>query len=539
MKNLLNRKNIFSANSLALVLLILAIIVVINLISANHFYRLDLTAEKQFSISEATKNTIKNIKDPFYIKVYFSEKLPPDLAAVAQYVKDVLTEYHSYSNNIQIEFIDPTKDPKMESEARALGIPALEMQILDKDAFKIQKGYLGLALTYQDKNETIPVIQDPSNLEYDLTSTIKRLLSEKLKKVTFTTGHGEHGIYELPVSATSDSQVNDYSQIKKALDKTYTISTIDTTDEQEIKDVDTLIIAGPKTEFTEKESYQIDQFIMRGGKVIFLLDEVAVNQNLQAKTQKTGLESLLTNYGVQINSDLVLDNNNENVAFNSGQMQFLLPYPFWPKLVKENFEQSNPIMAKLQSISLAWPSSMTILNKDNLEIKALASSSKNSASMAEPFNLDPQQNFQPEKMQKQAMIVLAKGQFTSLFADKKFSELQGKTEVNTISSQKNTPETLNKALEENKLIAVADSDFISDDYLARFPDNSTFFLNAVDYLTLDSDLISIRAKDIKSRPLKEVSEATKTWIKAINILVIPILVIIIGVVRFYFRKRNK
>ena len=227
MKNILNRKNIFSANSLAIVLIILAIIVVINLISANHFYRLDLTAEKQFSISDATKNTLQDIKDPLFIKAYFSEKLPPDLAAVSQYVKDVLTEYHSYSNNIQIEFIDPAKDPQLESQVRALGIPALEMQILDKDAFKIQKGYLGLALSYQDKSETIPIIQDPSNLEYDLTSTIKKLLAEKLKNVAFTAGHGEHGLNQFPISTSTGTQTNDYTEVAQALNKTYRITTYD------------------------------------------------------------------------------------------------------------------------------------------------------------------------------------------------------------------------------------------------------------------------------------------------------------------------
>lgn len=527
MKNILNRKNLFNTQSLGLLLIILAILIVINLISANHFGRLDLTAEKQYSISKVTKETLKNLDDLLTIKVYFSQNLPPDLSQTSQYVKDILGEYKAYSGKVNVEIIDPAKDEDTKQEVLYLGIPELEMQILEKDEYKIQKGYLGMALFYADKKEIIPVVQDIQNLEYELTTTIRRLTSESLKTIGFLTGHEEHGLYDL--SGISQNQGNsDYTLIKKALDKNYNVTTVDLTATPKIENIDTLIIAGPKKALTEEELQAIDQFIVAGGKVIFLLDEINVEEGLQTTTNQTGLEKILASYGIQVNTNLVLDSSNENVGFSSGYMQFFLPYPFWPKLIKENFAKDNPIMAKLQTISLPWSSSLNPLNKSGIELTTLATTTFAGSTMSSPFNLDPNQQYNPSDRKKVPMIILAKGKFSSAYADQDTTEEEGQSESISV----------NPAEEAGQLIVVAESDFINDSYLQRFPDNAVFFLNAVDYLTLGSDLISIRAKTLTDRPLDKISEAGKTWIKVINIILIPILIIIIGIVKFYLRKKN-
>ncbi|MFC1598698.1 GldG family protein [Patescibacteria group bacterium] len=541
MKNILNRKNIFSSNSFALILLILAILIVLNLLSANHFGRLDLTAEKQYSVSQATKNTLKEIDDPLFIKVYFSEKLPPDLAHVSLFVKDILSEYRSYSKNIRVEFIDPTKDPEIENEVRAMGIPPVEMQVLEKDEFKVQKGYLGLGLFFEDNTEIIPVIENTLNLEYDLTSAIKRLTATSLKTIGFLTGHEEHGISDLPYMSADQTQVNNYIGVKKSLDKNYQVKTVDNISDKSITEIDSLIIAGPKTAFNEKELYHIDQFIMNGGQVIFLLDPVQITEGLQAEISQTGLEKLIEHYGIKVNQDFAIDSNNENVAFSSGYMQFLLPYPLWPRLIKDNFLTDNPVMAKLQSLSFPWVSSLTANDKENIELSTWATTSANGGSISEPFNLDPQQNFKPTSREKTAIVMEAKGQFASYFANKDVSEI-GTADLEDATFSPITEEQGEMVLqspEDTQIIVIADSDFISDDYLSRFPDNLTFFLNAVDYLTLDSDLISIRSKTILNRPLDETSDGLKTSLKVINIIIVPLIIIIIGVIRFYLRKRNK
>ncbi|MCX6746171.1 MAG: GldG family protein [Candidatus Parcubacteria bacterium] len=526
MKNILNRKNIFSTQSILMLIIVVAVLVVINLISVNHFGRLDLTTDQEYSISDASKNIVKNLDDLLTIKVYFSSVLPPDLAQTEQYLKDILSEYQAYSKKIHIEFIDPAKDPKIKEEVQNLGIPEIEMQILQKDVFQVQKGYLGVALFYADKKEIIPVIQNTDNLEYDLTSAINRLTSQSLRSVAFLSGDEEHGLYSLPFDSGQQTATNDYSEIAKDLNKNYRVTTIDLTKDEKLDNIDTLIIAGPKKELSDKELYQIDQFIMKGGKAIFLIDKVMILPGLQAAPNKTNLEKLLSTYGIQLNEDLVIDSTDENVGFSSGQVQFLLPYPYWPKLIKNNFLKDHPVVAKLQSISLPWVSSLTPNPQPNIEIKTLATTTEQGATVKAPFDLNPQQNFNPTGLKKIPLILEAKGKFNSAFSDKPPNDLD-------------TAGFIKEAEKESQIIVVANSNFINDNYASRFPENLVFFQNAVDYLTLDSNLIGIRSKTLTNRPLQKISEGTKTWIKVINIGLIPLIIIIIGVVRFYLRKRNK
>jgi ABC-2 type transport system permease protein len=527
MKNILNRKTLFTTQSITLLIIIAAILVVINLISANHFGRLDLTSDQQYSISSVTKNTLKNLDDLITIKVYFSPQLPPDLAQSSQYVKDILAEYKAYSSKVKIEIINPAKDDATKNEVLSLGIPELEMQIMEKDQFKVQKGFFGIALFYGDKKEIIPMVQDVQNLEYELTSIIKRLTSEKLQTIGFLSGHDEHGLYDLAGTSNAETTTNDYTTIKKELDKNYNVSLVDLAAPQALKNIDTLIIAGPKKALTDNELYQIDQFIMNGGKVIFLVDEIALGQGLQATPFQSGLEKILAKYGIKVNQDLVIDTSNENVGFTSGYMQFFMPYPFWPKLIKANFDLANPIMSRLQSISLSWASSILLEKQTNIEYSNLASTTKNASTVSQPFNLDPQQQFTPDKRSQYPMIVLAKGNFASAFKDQAAPD----KDADAVK--------INQATKESQILVLADSDFINNNNLKRFPDNGVFFQNAVDYLTVGSDLISIRSKSIADRPLKQIDEEGKMIIKTINIILIPALVIILGLIRYYKRKKNK
>ncbi|MCX6744292.1 MAG: GldG family protein [Candidatus Parcubacteria bacterium] len=531
MKNILNRKNLFTTQSLALLLTIIGIVLVVNLISINHFGRLDLTTDKQYTISAPTKNTLKSLDDLLTIKVYFTQKLPANLEQTAQYVRDILGEYKAYSPKIKIEFIDPAKNEANKAEVQSIGIPEIEMQVMEKDEFKVQKGYLGIALFYGDKKEILPFIQEPQNLEYDLTTAVKRLTSTELKKVGFLTGHDEHGLFDMNFLGAETNQINDYTTIKKSLDKNYTVTTVDITSGQKIENIDTLIVAGPKKALTERELYEIDQFVMRGGKAIFLLDEVTVGQGLQATPNQTGLEKILANYGIQVNTNLVGDTSNETVGFTSGYMQFFLPYPFWPKLIKDNFDKSSQIMNRLQTISLPWSSSLTPMEKSGLKITSLATTTYAGSTISTPFNLDPNQQYNPTDRKKVPMIILAEGKFTSAYAGKEAPKLESEK---TATDQK----TIDLADNDNQIIAVANSNFIDDQNLQRFPDNAVFFLNAVDYLTMGPELISIRAKALTDRPIKTLDDEAKMIVKAINIILIPLLVIIIGIVRFYRRKKK-
>ena len=535
-----------SMTSTISVLLVIAILAMANYISLRNFKRLDLTADKQYSVSEATKTTLSSLNDLTTIKVYFSKKLPPELLETSQYVHDLLEEYVAFSDgNLNVLYIDPADDEKLKNEALAIGIPELQMNFLEKDNYQVQNGFLGIGIFYEDKQEVLPVVQNITTLEYDLTSTIKKVSADRVKVVGFLTGHGEH----LTNQASVKEGRGDYTLIRKELEKNYEIKSVIIDNGAKIEGVDTLIVAGPKETFSERDLFEIDQFIMQGGEAIFLLDGVKIDEGMQASVNETGVEALVDNYGIKVNFDLVMDKFNENVSFSSGYMQYIVPYPFWPKLVKDNFSAENMLVSKLDSLVLPWASSLEILEKTDLKTELLATTSKFGGLITKDFDLNPNQEFQSEgAREKIDMIALSSGKFSSYFAGQEIPEVEQKATIptsgTTLANPSELPDDQNREIieqseEDGRILVVGDSDFLADGQLQRFSQNALFFLNAVDYLTLDSDLMSIRSRGLTERSLAEVSEKEKMVIKFIGIALIPILVGLFAIIKAVLRRKFK
>ncbi len=162
-----NKKFLEKTNFGILVIIVIGILIVLNFFSYQIFYRWDLTQNKDYSISKVSKKTVSDLKDVVNIKVYFSKDLPSQFINLRQEVADILDEYVNYSNgNIRIEFIDPKKDSQTEQELAMLGIPQLQFNVLEKDKYQVVNGYLGIAVKYGDKTQTIPVVEDTRDLEY-------------------------------------------------------------------------------------------------------------------------------------------------------------------------------------------------------------------------------------------------------------------------------------------------------------------------------------------------------------------------------------
>ncbi|HHF52986.1 MAG TPA: hypothetical protein ENL43_01310, partial [candidate division WOR-3 bacterium] len=197
------------------VIYILAAFLLINIISTNWHARLDLTENKRYTLSSSTKEILKNLDDIVIVKVFFSENLPPYLLPIKEQLKDLLEEYKSYAHGkIQVEFFDPTKDKKLEQQAFRLGIPAIQVNVYEKDEIKAVRGYLGVAIFYEDKVEKIPVVKEASNLEYLLTSKILKLTAGKQRVVGIILGKGE-------------SKLEDFKVLKDTLSNEMTVRVID------------------------------------------------------------------------------------------------------------------------------------------------------------------------------------------------------------------------------------------------------------------------------------------------------------------------
>ena len=333
------------------VLIIIGILAVINIISYQVFHRFDLTESKDYSISKTTKTMLKNLDDVVDIKLCFSRELPPNFINIRQEVKDILDEYKNYSSGkIKIEEIFPEDSPEAEQKMQQLGIPKLQFNIKEKDKFQAIGGYAGLAVYFGGKKEVIPVIQTSQNLEYEITTIIKKLTLEKIPTIAFATGHNEK------------SSVEGLINISEVLRKQYNITTVDlATGDLVGDDVDALIILGANVPFDDRSKYIIDQFLMRGGSLLIAQDGVSVSQGA-AIANLADLNDILSSYGVKINADLVLDVSNEAVNIPTGFFPIIMNYPFWPKILAENFDQDNPATANLETAFFPWASSLEILS---------------------------------------------------------------------------------------------------------------------------------------------------------------------------------
>jgi ABC-2 type transport system permease protein len=522
-------------NLLFLILIVLGFLVLINFLSLRHFTRFDLTQNAIYTLSASSQRIASELDDIVNIKCYFSKKLPPYVVSLKQQVKDMLDEYEAFAKgNVQVEFLDPAEDPALAQKMRFMGIPQVQMNILEKDQATSTNVYMGIAVRYEDQQQVIPFVRDVSNLEYELTSSILKVSREEKKTVGFLTGHNEKDVYA------------EYQNVRKALERQYEIEKVDTSEGTPILSrIDLLIVAGPGG-LSERDKYELDQYIMRGGKVFFLIDIIDVPQgSMQASYRETNLKDLLENYGVRITKNLVLDRINSYISYQTGYTIVRAPYPFYPKIVKAGLDPNHPIVNQLESMMFPWVSALEVLKDthDDLAFSVLAQSSEHSWLQKGMYNINPTQQFmpQPEDIKPYPVAVLVNGKFKSFYADKAIPSVQEsdeEEETELKEEQEQKRETIKECAGETKILVVSNSRFLESNFTNQ-PGNLEFFLNAVDWFTWGKDLIGIRSRETTDRPLPILTERKKTGIRFANMMAVPLLVALFGVIRFYIRKRTK
>lgn len=531
-------------NFAAIVSISFGILILVNILSLRHFSRIDLTEQKEFTLSDATKDLVSKLDDLVNINVYFTKDLPPHLMGLSQQVKDILDEYRAYSHgNIQISFIDPAENKEIEQRVHILGIPRVQVNIFEKDQAQIKTVYLGIAVNYEDKSEVIPVVQDVMNLEYDLTAATKKVTGEKIPVIGFLTGHKEPSLYKK------------FRGIRMALEKQYKVREVEIQQGQFIdSDIDTLVIAGPK-DVGEWDQFAIDQYLMRGGKVFFMLDHIRFEEgSLNVLPHKSNLEPLLLKYGVRVENSLVKDKLCSNASFSSGFFSYSVPYEFWPKPSTKYFDQKNPALSRLESVVFPWTRPLVVeKSSDNVQVSDLVKSSPYaSLEKGNRPNVQPKssQDIFAHMMGRQKdkddfhqvnLAVALRGRFPSYFSDRPVPVADKKKEKSVIKpegKEEKKPEVV-KESSETQIVVVGTSRFIEDGFSDRFKGNELFFLNLLDWLNIGEDLISIRSRTVTDRPLQETTESEKTMVKYTNTFGISLLVIFFGLARFMFKKRSR
>ena len=487
-------------------------LVILNLTARDLFYRYDLTDNKKFSLSSSSKTIISKLDDRLTMKVYFSDDLPNELGNTRRFLQDILEEYRAKSKNVNFYFHDPESDTDLEDQARKDGIQPVQMQALENDEMVVKKVYLGMVLLYENKKEIIPLIQSTAGLEYMISTKIKSLVN--LDKKTIGIMHLDE--VEQPKTENLTSQLNQHYNFR-ALNPTDKIP----------NNIDVILITGAKDSLDSATLNNLDEFLNTGKKI--LLTQGGINADIQTQQASpivSNIFDFLSKYRIDLKKNLILDSKCGNVQVQQSvglfRMNRAVQYPFFPIIDRFNTQDSIPniIVNNLEQVLPLFPSEIVIDTLENdlvSDVKHLFKSSNNSGLMESNFLLspDPQQN-----------------PFLKMFGQ------QGKAIA--VTSRLNSG---------GELMLISDSRFLSDEGGMSIPDNIVFIMNTVDYLAGDKDLISLRSREITSRPLdilgltdqeeaslsqdmkdKMKNKVKKRW-KFINLVLPSLLIIGFGIYR--------
>ena len=505
-------------------LLVFGILVLLNIIGLRFFKRFDLTSGNIYTLSPASKDLVKSLDDKFTVKAYFTSDLPPEYANNRRDLRDLLDEYRAYANgNFQYEFIDPGKKEDLEQEAQRYGIPPVQVQVLKDDKLQIEKAYMGLVFLHGDKQERVPVIQSTLNMEYEVSSAVKKMTSKELKKIGFLTGQGEPTLQQM-------------GRLQEILAKQYQVTPVDLTGGKPIpSDVAVLVIAAPAQAFKNWEKFLIDQYLMRGGKIAFLINKVSASlQNQYGQALNVNLDNLLEAYGVRINTDLVRDISCAyvNVQQQAGYMIIQNQIPFYYLPRASDFDKRSPVVKDLCSVVFFFVSSIdtSLIRSKGLTPQVLVRSSNKSGRQENAFVISPNMQATKEMFSETGipLVVSVEGAFPSAFGNKP---------IGVDTSFKGSLDSANRLVtgKVSKIIVVGDGDFVQDQFSGGNRDNFILAGNFIDWLADDIGLAAIRSRESGVKPLDEVSEGTKTWLKWLNLALPPIIVVVVGFIRWRWR----
>lgn len=500
------------------------ILIFINVILAQlPPMRLDLTGNQQYRLSDATRNVLQRLEDKVRVQAYFTRDLPAPYNQSAAYVRDLLEEYVIYGGgNLEFDFIDPGRDDTKKREATLKGVMPVQIQEIKNDQIGIKQAFMGIVVIYGTKKETIPLLRQTENLEFELTSMIRRLSSRQLKTVAFAAGHGE---------PPPDEKLR---RVKTELEKSYRVITHDFNLVREIADdVTTLIVVAPTEQWSEEDLFYLDQFLMRGGTVAFLLDGVKVNitQLAAAEPFDHGFYEILAAYGVKLEKNLILDPQCKRITLETRQggyqVRNLINYPYIPALTDLN--RNHMLTKEVGSLSLPFMSSITLVpDKAGINTTVLARTSNKSWEEKDEYAVNPmERKVRPAQAASgpfNAMVV-AVGRFTSFFA--------GKSDEGGADYLKDPSRVLRESPETR--ILVMGSGYMPQDGMADDED-MIFIVNAVDWLAQDAELIKIRNRGLADRPIADLTPAAKTTLRYANVVGVPLIFILIGIGRWQWRR---
>ena len=552
-------------------LFLLILVVAVNFLAAAFHTRLDLTKEKRYTLSKATKQLLKNLNEPVMIDVFLKGDFPSGFKKLSLSASELLEEFkESGKRNIIYSFYEPDEmisaDRKYADTLLSMGAAPINLTVQLKAGEQQQFVFPVAWIRYKDRSTLVNLytggkrVITPEELnsaealmEYQFINAINKITEETKAFVGYAVGNGE----------PDGPEVQDL--IEGTLRPNYQLFTLNLPSQPSIPDTfKVLMIVKPTITFTEDEKFKLDQYVMRGGKIIWMIDDLAAEMDslkLNARTvafeRNLNLTDQFFRYGARINPDLVMDLQCDFLPFIAGgtpenpQYEFL-KWNYFPLFESKN---NHPINKNLRLISSRFANSIDTVKAEGIKKTFLLQSSATSRKIGTPaiISLDENRNAPEDEKFKANDIpvaVLLEGKFRSLYEGR-----VSKDKADTLNA-KGTP-FIGKNNNDNKMIIIADGDMALNDFSPQQQQvlpmglnkytvgtnyeyqfaNRDLILNCLEYMVNDVGIMETRNKDFVLRVLdtKKVSEQKLTW-QIINIVVPLLLIILFGVIYQMVRK---
>ena len=558
----------------ATTLIVAAVAVIANYL----FLRLDLTSERRYTLSKHTKELLKRIDEPVLYRVYLEGEFPADFKRLQNETKEMLNQFRAYNSNIDYEFVNPNNfDTREEQQVfyqklAAKGIQPTQIQVQTENGMTQQILLPAADVIYRGRETSIQLLQSQKyvsqddllnnsvqNLEYALTSAIRALARGTKQSIGFLQGHGELNgpvLYDIQRAlqefysldyVTIDGQIQSLTMHRQnKSDSSYRF----------VNRFDLLIVAKPTSQFTEQDLFILDQYIMYGGKVLWLVDPLDADlDSLQSRGQflatryATGLDEMLFTYGVRLNPNLLMDIRCRPIPMQVGmvgekpQYRFV-PWYYFPELIPTS---EHPIVRNLDVIKTDFISSIDLIDNDIRKTVLLATSEytrvKNAPALVDLADAQAEPDQRLYNRSSLPVAVLLEGEFRSAWRNRLSPALTSQEAIGY--REKSDP---------TKMIVISDGDIIRnrvgsedgaiyplglDNYTQTLYANRDLILNAVNYLVGDDGLLASRSRNIKLRKLDVVKVRNQRGLyQGINLALPLLLLAAAGGAIVLTRKRN-
>ncbi len=544
-------------------LIYLVVLAIVFLGSLGVFaFRLDLTEEKRYTLSESTLKILKSVDKPLQVDVYLDGDFPASFRQLQNETRFMLEEFRKVNSKIDFKFIDPIKTKMSQDTLAAMGMqPSILPDMKDGRISEIVM-FPYATLQYNSYGTSIPLIVNQSgidaaeqlgksieNLEYNFASNIKAITEDQKKNIGILINHDElgpthfQGFMDMALENYNAGPIIPENQVELSL-----------ADVPKLNQMHALVIAKPRKAFTTNEKVILDQYIMNGGKTLWMIDAVNAEMDTLFQSKKimaypmdTNLGDLFFSYGIRLNAGLVKDLQKSalirivsgEIAGNPQFSSFLWPY--FPLGISE---EANPITKNINPVKFEFPTSIDTLGRKNIKTRVLFESSErthvkqvpNYVALAEIVRTDSLSEFDRPSTPK-IFAVSLEGKFTSAYSTR---------------SEKNNYPGFKSQSPENRMIVIADGDVgrnqilkgnalpLGEDLLTKQNyGNEQFLRNALDYLLDDSNIMELRNRNIEARLLdrQRIDYERSTW-QYLN-LILPLVVIGIAGGVFYWLRKKK